>query len=240
MPLVILHGGWGYGLYPFDRQTAALESQFRILIPDRSGYGRSSPFAGEMPLDFHQRAAAETIACLDALGIEKAHLWGHSDGSVIAAMMGLRAPERCASLILEAFHYLRRKPGSRSFFERFSAHPEELGEETRAVLAQDHGEANWQTVLRRNCGVWFRIADSVQRPEEDLYDGRLGELTVPTLFLHGSLDPRTEPREMEMVRRTVPQANMQFVSNGKHSPHSEADAWRECNDCAGEFFRSLR
>jgi pimeloyl-ACP methyl ester carboxylesterase len=239
-PLVILHGGWGYGLYPFDRQIAALERKFRILIPDRSGYGRSSSFAGEMALDFHRRAAAETIAFLDALGIEKTHLWGHSDGSVIAAMMGLVAPERCASLTLEAFHYLRRKPGSRSFFERFSAHPEELGEETRKVLAEDHGEGNWQSVLRRNCGVWFRIADSVRRPDEDLYDGRLGELTVHTLFIHGGLDPRTEPGEMEMVRQAVPQATMRFVSNSKHSPHSEADAWQKCNEGAMKFLRGIR
>ncbi len=240
VPLVILHGGWGYGLYPFDRQIGALPSRFRVLIPDRSGYGRSSPFAGEMALDFHRRAALETVAVLDALGIEKAHLWGHSDGSVIAAMMGLMAPERCAGLILEAFHYLRRKPGSRSFFERFSAHPEELSEETREVLAEDHGEGNWQTVLRRNCGVWFRIADSVQRPDEDLYDGRLGKLSVPTLFLHGSLDPRTEPGEMEMVRKAAPQATMRFVSNGRHSPHSETDAWRESNASAMEFLCGIR
>jgi len=39
--LVFLHGGWGYEVYPFDRAVAALESQFHILIPDRSGYGRS-------------------------------------------------------------------------------------------------------------------------------------------------------------------------------------------------------
>lgn len=93
-PLVFLHGGWGYGVYPFDRQIEAFKSQFRILIPDRSGYGHSSRVASEMPLDFHRRAAAETIAFLDALGIERAILWGHSDGAVIAAMMGLTAPER--------------------------------------------------------------------------------------------------------------------------------------------------
>jgi pimeloyl-ACP methyl ester carboxylesterase len=239
-PLVILHGGWGYGLYPFDRQIATFENKFRILIPDRSGYGQSSRINGEMPLDFHCRAASETLAFLEALGIEKANLWGHSDGSVIAAMLGLMAPQRCASLILEAFHYLRRKPGSRSFFERFFAHPEELSEDTRKVLAADHGENNWQTVLRRNCGVWFRIADSVRRPDEDLYDGRLGELRVPTLFLHGSLDPRTEPGEMEMVRQALPEATFRFIGNGKHSPHSEADAWKECNEATMKFLRGIR
>jgi pimeloyl-ACP methyl ester carboxylesterase len=239
-PLIILHGGWGYAVYSFERQIADFASRFRILIPDRSGYGHSTRVPGEMPLDFHQRAAAETFSFLDALGIESAYLWGHSDGAVIAAMMGLAAPERCDGVIMEAFHYLRRKPGSRAFFERFAARPEELGEETRKLLAADHGETHWPTVLRRNCAAWFRIADSVQRPEEDLYDGRLGELRVPTLFLHGSLDPRTEPGEMEMVRQTCPQAKMRFVSNSKHSPHSEADAWKESDEIAREFLLASR
>jgi pimeloyl-ACP methyl ester carboxylesterase len=236
-PLVILHGGWGYGVYPFDRQIAAFTNQFCILIPDRSGYGHSTQVPGEMPLDFHQKAAAETIAFLDALGIEKASLWGHSDGAVIAAMIGLNAPGRCACLILEAFHNLRKKPGSRSFFERFSNRPEDVGEETRKLLAEDHGETHWQAVLRRNCGAWYRIADSVQRPDEDLYDGHLGDLRVPTLFLHGSLDPRTEPGEMERVRQALPRATMRFIANGRHSPHSEEDASQECNESADEFLR---
>lgn len=239
-PLVILHGGWGYGVYPFDRQIAAFAKQYRVLIPDRSGYGHSTRVTGEMPLDFHQNAASETFYFLDALGIENAFVWGHSDGAVIAAMMGLTAPKRCAGVILEAFHHLRRKPGSRSFFERFAARPEELGEETRKLLAEDHGEAQWPAVLRRNCSAWFRIADSVQRPDEDLYEGRLGELGVPALFLHGSLDPRTEPGEMERVRQALPGATMHFIANGKHSPHSEEGAWQECNESAMEFLRGAR
>lgn len=237
-PLVFLHGGWGYGVYPFDEQVEAFKNEFRILILDRSGYGHSTRVAGEMPLDFHQRAAAETIAFLDAHGIDRAVLWGHSDGAVISAMIGLAAPERCDCLILEAFHLLRRKPGSRSFFERFAAHPQDLGEETKKLLAQDHGEEHWPTVLRRNCTAWFRIADQAQRPDEDLYDGRLGEITVPTLFLHGSLDPRTEPGEMERVRGEFPGAAMRFVGNGKHSPHSEQAAFAECNAIAREFLES--
>ena len=237
-PLAILHGGWGYGLYPFNRQIAEWESRFHILIPDRSGYGSSTRVTGEMPPDFHRRAALETFSFLDALGIKSAILWGHSDGAVIAAMMGLIAPERCASLVLEAFHFLRRKPASRSFFERFAAHPEDLGDETRKLLAEDHGETNWQTVLRRNCGAWFRIADSVKRSDEDLYDGRLGELAVPTLFLHGSLDPRTEPGEMDRVQQALPRATIRFIAAGKHSLHSEEDSWQECNTNAEEFLGS--
>lgn len=239
-PLLILHGGWGYGVYPYDRQIELLQNEFRILIPDRSGYGHSTHIIEEMPLDFHNRAAEETFAFLDALGIQKAALWGHSDGSVIAAKMGLLAPQRCQCVILEAFHLLKKKPGSRSFFERFAAKPEDLGEETKKLLAADHGVEYWPTVLRRNCGAWFRLADQVKQPEEDLYDGRLGELHAPTLFLHGSLDPRTEPGEMERVRDSVPQAAIKFVSNGKHSPHSEDAAFEETNQIAQEFLREHR
>jgi pimeloyl-ACP methyl ester carboxylesterase len=238
-PLVILHGGWGYGIYPFERQIAAFASQYRILIPDRSGYGHSTRVTGEMPVGFHSSAAQETFFFLDALGIESAIFWGHSDGSVIAAMMGLLAPQRCTGVILEAFHFLRRKPGSKAFFERFAAHPEDLGDETRELLAEDHGETNWPTVLRRNCSAWFRIADSMQRLDEDLYDGCLGELRVPILFLHGSLDPRTEPGEMDRVQQALPRATMRFLTAGRHSPHSEEDAWQECNAYAAEFFRSI-
>ena len=239
-PLVFLHGGWGYGIYPFERQIAAFASEYRILIPDRSGYGHSTPVTGELPLDFHRRAAQESFSFLDALGIGRAKFWGHSDGAVIAAMMGLAAPGRCASLILEAFHFFRRKPGSRSFFERFAAHPEDLSEETRRLLAEDHGEANWQNVLRRNCGAWFQIADSVTQPDEDLYDRRLGELDVPVLFLHGSRDPRTEPGEMDRVRQALPRATMRIIAAGQHSPHMEEDTWQVCNSAASEFFEGHR
>ena len=237
-PLVFLHGGWGYGVYPFDEQIKAFQKDYRILIPDRSGYGRSTRVAEPMPLDFHQHAAEETLAFLNALGIERAVFWGHSDGSVISAKIGMAAPERCECLILEAFHLLKKKPGSRAFFERFAARPEELGEETKRLLAADHGE-RWPEVLRRNCTVWFEIADAVKREDEDLYDGGLGGIRVPTLFLHGSLDPRTEPGEMERVRKELPGAMMKFVGNGKHSPHSEEAAFAECNAIAKEFLQSL-
>src|SRR5271157_3049824 len=136
-PVVFLHGGWGYGVYPIDRQIEALGQQVRFVVPDRSGYGRSTRLPGQMPTDFHRRAAEETLLVLDALGIEQAVLWGHSDGAVIAAMIGLAAPERCARLILEAFHFYRNKPGSRSFFERFAKHPDGVNDETRKLLEAD-------------------------------------------------------------------------------------------------------
>src|SRR5713226_8288538 len=89
-PLVILHGGWGYGYYPHDDAIATLDRRF--VIPDRTGYGRSRRIAA-LPPRFHAAAAIETERLLDALGIERCALWGHSDGAVIATLMALRSPD---------------------------------------------------------------------------------------------------------------------------------------------------
>lgn len=95
-------------------------------------------------------------------------------------------------------------------------------------------------VPRRNCGAWIRIADEAEHDGQDLYRGRLGELRVPTLFLHGSEDPRTEPGEMDLVRAALPGAAMKFIANAQHSPHSEEVAYAECNATVREFLQIHR
>lgn len=234
-PVVFLHGGWGYGVYPIDRQIEALKDRVRFLIPDRSGHGRSTSFPEEMPTNFHRLAAEETLLVLDTLGIERAVLWGHSDGAVIAAMIGMRAPERCERLILEAFHFYRRKPSSRSFFQRFADHPEDVNEKLQTLLVMDHGAEQWKNVVQRNCRVWLRLAAESAPPDEDLYGGRLGELRVPVTFMHGRGDPRTEPGEIERACGAIPGAEAHFIKDGRHSPHSEEAAWGECNGILGEL-----
>ncbi|MGB9203155.1 MAG: alpha/beta hydrolase [Terriglobales bacterium] len=233
-PLVFLHGGWGYGVYPIERQIAAFKGQVRFVIPDRSGHGRSSPLLKPLPTDFHRRAAKETLLVLDALGIERTVLWGHSDGAVIAAMIGLSAPQRCERLILEAFHFYRDKPGSRSFFSGFANHPENVNEKIQSLLAADHGAEHWSEVVQRNCRAWLKLAAL----GEDLYDGLLREMKVPVTFMHGRHDPRTEPGEIERAHKALAGAEARFIENGRHSPHSEKESWRECNGILRELMAS--
>jgi pimeloyl-ACP methyl ester carboxylesterase len=250
-PLVFLHGGWGYGVYPINRQVEAFQEeiahrQIRFIIPDRSGHGRSSPFAGPLPPDFHRRAAGETLLLLDSLGIQRATFWGHSDGAVIAAMIGLMAPARCEHLLLEALHLYRKKPASHSvFFQKFADHPESVSAKLQKLLADDHGNdhgddhggdrgedhgANrWQHVVQRNCRVWLQLANESTHPQQDLYDGRLSELSVPVTFMHGRHDPRTEPGEIERAHQSVPASSLRFVETGRHSPHSEEASAAECS-----------
>jgi pimeloyl-ACP methyl ester carboxylesterase len=237
LPLVFLHGGWGYEVYPFDKQIAAFGDRVQIVIPDRSGYGRSSAVE-YLPPDFHQRAARESLLVLDALGIGRAVLWGHSDGAVIAANMGIYTPSRFAGLILEAFHYDRAKPGSRRFFHNTS-YPDDLSERTRAVLAGDHGEERWRHILKAGGAAWLELAKTAHLEESDLFGGRLAELSVPTLFVHGSIDPRTEPGELETVRQLLPDASFAMIDGGAHAPHAERDVWHEVNRTVEPFIARM-
>src|SRR2546426_9064238 len=221
-PLLFLHGGWGYEIYPFNRQIDALRNEHRIIIPDRSGYGRSTRLAGDLPSDFQYRAATETLSFLDSLGIERAFLWGHSDGAVIAAILGFIAPERVSGLILEAFHYYKLKPASRQFFETLAYRPETLGAELCNRFAREHGADYWRRLITGHAKAWLQIAAGSNGYSDDLYAGRLHEIFAPTLFIHGRLDPRTEPGELDAVRRQLPQCEMRILDNGSHSPHSES------------------
>jgi 3-oxoadipate enol-lactonase len=248
VPIVLLHGGWGYEIYPFDRQIAALTPAYTIVAPDRTGYGRSTRLRAQAP-DFHQRAAEETLALLDALDLERPFLWGHSDGAVISLRLALMAPDRIAGIILEATHLFRRKPASRPFFEAMMRAPEALGDRVTSVLARDHGDA-WRDVIRMNGEAWLRIADEPGalrtadgQPSPDLYGGRLPELRVPALVIHGARDPRTEPGELEALRSQLEArdtedadaATVAVISEGGHSPHSERAASDEVTQIAREW-----
>lgn len=255
-PLIFLHGGWGYEIYPINRQLPALSEQCRIIIPDRSGYGRSTKLAGELPADFHYRAATETLLFLDAMQIERAVFWGHSDGAVIAAILGFTAPAQVGGLILEAFHHYRSKPTSKRFFETLAHQPEMLGEELCERFAQEHGRDSWRHLITTHAKAWLQIGadrsahdlpngnDALTPNAQatsfiDLYGGRLNEIAAPTLIIHGRLDPRTEPGELDAVRGELPHSQMQILDDGAHSPHSESGTAEIAIETMNTFVRRL-
>jgi pimeloyl-ACP methyl ester carboxylesterase len=162
---------------------------------------------------------------IDALGLERPIVWGHSDGAVIALLVALAAPERIGGVIAEAAHFFRNKPSSRAFFDAMTADPDGLGERVVAVLMREHG-SGWRDVIRNNGAVWRRLADERRTPDEDLYGGRLSGLRAPVLLIHGARDPRTEPAELDALRAAlgvthVGATRFAVLAEGGHSPHSE-------------------
>ena len=244
-PLLILHGGWGYEIYPFESQIRALAGVCRLIIPDRTGYGRSGHLARQES-DFHHRAAAETRALIDHLALQHPVVWGHSDGAVIALLMGLAAPERLGALIVEAPHFFRSKPGSRAFFETMMQNPDGLGDRVTRVLSRDHGE-RWRELIRTNGDAWLKIAAARTRPDDDLYGGELPRLRLPTLVIHGAKDPRTEPGELDALLAALNRSardagntvRAAIVAEGGHSPHTGRLTADEVTFAAARFLADI-
>jgi pimeloyl-ACP methyl ester carboxylesterase len=235
--VVLLHGGWGYEAYPFDDAVEALSTSHRVLAPDRVGYGRSDPLPA-LPRGFHVGMARETLLVLDALGIERAAFWGHSDGAMIAAWIAILAPERTRAVVLESLHYVPTKRASVEFFEAAVDAPERFGAEVVRAVERDHGP-RWREVLAAGGRAWLEIVAEGEAGRADLFDGRLGEVRAPALLLHGRRDPRTEPGELEAARRALPHARCELLDAG-HCPHASATAGPRCLALATAFLAEHR
>jgi pimeloyl-ACP methyl ester carboxylesterase len=231
--LVLLHGGWGWEAYPFD--VGAVARRHRVVAPDRVGYGGSGRLT-DLPAGFHRAMAEETLLVMDALGIERAALWGHSDGAVVAAWMGFLAPSRVRALVLEALHFFAAKPSSEEFFHTAIDAPERFGPAVVEALRRDHGEG-WRDVVAAGGRAWLSIIAEGRAGRPDLYRERFGELRAPTLLLHGRRDPRTEPGELEAAQAAFPAAQVALVDAG-HCPHASGRTAAEATCLAVEFLEA--
>jgi pimeloyl-ACP methyl ester carboxylesterase len=100
-PAVILLHGWPYDIHSFADVTPVLASAgYRVIVPFVRGYG-TTRFLSDDTLRNGQQAvlAADVIALMDALGIERAILggfdWGARSANVVAALW----PDRCQALV---------------------------------------------------------------------------------------------------------------------------------------------
>ena len=106
--LALLHEGLGslrlWGGFP---ALLARASGCGVFAFSRSGYGASDPVALPRPLDFMEREARDVLPrVLEAAGVERCLLVGHSDGASIAAIAtGIRQDARLTGLVLMAPHF---------------------------------------------------------------------------------------------------------------------------------------
>lgn len=82
-------------------------SGFGVFAFSRVGYGASDPVPLPRPLDFMERGARDMLPrVLDAAGVGRCLLVGHSDGASIAAIAaGMRQDAQLAGLVLIAPHF---------------------------------------------------------------------------------------------------------------------------------------
>jgi pimeloyl-ACP methyl ester carboxylesterase len=108
-PLVLLHPG-GADARAFGPNLDALATRFHVFTPDRRGHGHTPDVDG--PLTY-ELMAEDTIAFLDTVVGGPAHLFGCSDGAIVALLVALRRPDLIRRLVFVAgvFHRDGWAPG---------------------------------------------------------------------------------------------------------------------------------
>ena len=95
-PVLLLHG-WPYAIDAYAEAALLLaDAGYRVLVPSLRGYG-STRFLSEASRRNGQQAvfAADALALLDALGIERAIVAGFDWGARTANILAALWPERC-------------------------------------------------------------------------------------------------------------------------------------------------
>ena len=242
--VLLLHGLGGAKSSFFDA-AAALSTRHRVHALDLPGFGASSKPA---TAPYTARWFADTVReAMDALGIARAHVAGNSMGGRIAIELGLRAPERVASLALlcPAVAFVKRTyhPFVRLIRPELGLLPHRLGRERVA-------EHFWSLFADPD-GIDPSVADVVVDEFQRIYAsaggriaflssarniyleapygrngfyGRLTQLEPPALFVWGSHDKLIPPAFSQHVARWLPSAEQIVLDGCGHVPQVERAA----------------
>ena len=100
-PLLLLHG-WPEFWLTWEPVMARLADRFTLIAPDLRGFGDSDKPSGPYGPAGH---AADLLALLDAMGVERAGVVGHDVGGAVMQALAREAPGRVAGLLFFDFVY---------------------------------------------------------------------------------------------------------------------------------------
>jgi pimeloyl-ACP methyl ester carboxylesterase len=226
-PLLLVHG-FGLDHRVWAPQWPAFAADFDVISVDLRGFGRSS-LPGAAPYAHH----ADLRALLDALGVERAHLIGHSLGGGIAASFAVAYPQRTGRVVLSA-PLLRGYAGLGALMALLkrvwqiaasdgldAARAAWLGADLFAPsLATPGGAALLPPVMADYSGWHWQHRDPETGLEPPLAE-RLHELLAPALILVGTRDLPDFVQMGEALAAQAPNARLQLLPDLGHGPSVE-------------------
>jgi pimeloyl-ACP methyl ester carboxylesterase len=221
----------------WEPQVRALARRHRCVTFAARGYPPS-----DVPTDpaaySQDLAVADALAILDHLGIERAHVVGLSMGAFCTLHLGLRHPDRTASLVVAGCGYGAHPDAREGFRAESAAVAEAFEEQGAAAIAPTYGagpaRVQFQNKDRRGWEEFVRMLAEhspvgsaltmrgVQRERPSLYDltGELAALEVPTLLLVGDEDEGCLEANL-MLKRTIPSAGLVVLPRTGHTSNLE-------------------
>jgi pimeloyl-ACP methyl ester carboxylesterase len=236
-PVILIHGitdSW----FSFSRVLPGISGAHRVYALDLRGHGDSDrPTDGYSPRDM----AADVVAFMDALGIQRATLVGHSMGSFVAQQAALAAPERVAGLVLIGSATTVRSEVTLELQQAMASLPD-------TVPADFVMEFQSSTVHQRVPDEFLSrvVAESRKVParvwraalagllETERFTG-IGGSQIPALLIWGDRDGMFSRAEQEALVAALPIASLKVYRETGHAPH-----WERPKEVVRDLERFLR
>ena len=243
-PVVLIHGS-----HIADALTPLLDEPavegFRLIHFHRRGFGGSSRPPGPTSI---AAQADDVTGLLDHLGVDRAHVVGHSFGAVIALELGARHPKRVTSLALLEPPLLSGPAGA--MFAAMMVPIVEQYEAGDAVGAVDGflslvGDVNWRETIERavpggvdqaekDAATFFEtelpvVADWAFGPE------RAAVISCPVLSVLGTASGPLFAEGREHLHKWFPACADAFIAGTTHLLQMESTA--AVADAVGAFLR---
>ena len=238
-PNVILLHGLGADATNWAMNTAVLAKNYHVLAPDQIGFGES-----DKPMINYR--VATLVDFLDGfykkVGITKATVVGNSLGGWTAMAFTLAHPEKVERMVLvdSAGYSFEKLGGPRPTRELLEGLNPSTVEGTKALVAlilankamatNQVAEQFFAGHMKKNDGYTIdKFIDSILR-SEDVVDGKLAAIKVPTEIIWGREDALTPLASGQMLAKEIVGSEMVILDHCGHIPQFE---------CAGPFNETL-
>ena len=235
---VLLIMGLGLSGGAWWRTVPVLARQLRVITFDNRGVGRSRAFSYAYTTD---AMADDAATVLNAVGVERAHVYGISLGGMVAQAFALRHPERVRSLVLgatspggpravrpaaEVTAFFRRRPQMAAEEAARESVPFNYGPRCRA----EHVDRIEEDIAQRLRHPFSARAYRAQLFAAAWHNalGSLGRIAAPTLVVHGALDRVIPVGNAQLIAERIPGARVRIFEGAGHLyPTEEPSADRE-------------
>lgn len=222
-PVLFITGLGGYGAYWRD-QIPAFSKGFEAIVHDHRGVGKSDHTHIKFTVE---RLAQDVIGLMDALGLEKAHVVGHSTGGAIAQILAIEHPERLASIVIAA-SWTKADAYFRRLFHMRKEILSRLGPASylqantlflypSAYIARNNEKLRQQEA--QGLATFSPPEIIMSRIDAILAFDRTAELSrirTPTLIVAAQDDAVTPAYFSEELARLIPGAEVKFFPQGGH------------------------
>jgi pimeloyl-ACP methyl ester carboxylesterase len=218
-PLVLIHGSTIDSHTDWDRVIPRLAEHYRVFAPDCRGHGKSN----NPRLSYSFREMAEDVAAfVRAMGYEKAHIIGHSNGGNVALVTLMEHPDIVQTCILQAANayvtpYLLEREKVYFDAERIEREESEWVNEMIALHGGANGKDYWRTLVK------ITMIETMTEPNYSRE--QLHRVTRPVLSIMGAEDKANAADDhAQFIAKYIPNAELWVPENTGHNVHHERPA----------------